>query len=220
MDAAIFDLDGTLVDSLEDLADSMNQALEEFGFPTHPVHAYRSFVGDGIAALVSRALPPDVRGEESVARSTSRMRQIYAFRWNLKTRPYAGITEMLAELARRKVPIAVLSNKPHAMTEKVVRELLPASRFQTVLGAEAGFARKPDPAGALESARRLASTPERTVYIGDSDTDMETATAAGMVPIGVLWGFRKAGELRAAGAVSLVEHPREILRLFGNVPAC
>jgi phosphoglycolate phosphatase len=215
-DAAIFDLDGTLVDSLEDLADSVNQVLEESGYPPHPLHAYRRFVGDGIVALVRRALPPSARDQQSLARCTDEMRDVYAERWNRKTRPYRGIPELLTELERRGIVTGVLSNKPHAMTQKVVGELLPTSRFDAVLGAEAGFPRKPDPAGALEAARMMNVSPEKTVYFGDSDTDMHTANAAGMYAVGVLWGFRDGDELRAAGARTLVSSPDEIALLFAG----
>lgn len=213
-DAAIFDLDGTLVNSLEDLADSVNEVLEECGYPRHSLRSYRRFVGDGIVALVRRALPAGARDEDSVVRCTDMMRDVYATRWNCKTRPYEGIPELLANLGSLDVATGVLSNKPHAMTQKVVRELLPTSRFQAVLGAEAGFPRKPDPAGALETARRLNARPENTVYVGDSDTDMKTARAAGMHAVGVLWGFRDGAELLAAGATRLVASPNEIALLF------
>jgi phosphoglycolate phosphatase len=216
-DAAIFDLDGTLVDSLDDLGDSVNQVLEESGFPLHSREAYRHFVGDGIVALVRRALPAAARNEDLIARCTERMRTVYAGRWNRKTRPYDGVPELLARLERLGVPAGVLSNKPHSMTQKVVKELLPAFRFDAVLGAEAGFARKPDPSGALEAARLLNATPDRTVYVGDSDTDMKTATAAGMHAVGVLWGFRDADELTAAGADTLVATPDEISAMFAPV---
>jgi phosphoglycolate phosphatase len=214
LQAVIFDLDGTLIDSLKDLADSMNEVLEKAELPVHPTSAYRRFVGDGIRNLVRRALPSNHRSDDCVGHFTDRMREVYALRWDRETAPYPGIPEMLSELQKRAVPLAVLSNKPHPMTAKVVRALLPSWKFEVVLGAEAGFARKPDPAGALETARRLNIAPDRIVYVGDSDTDMSTATAAGMRAVGALWGFRDAAELTAAGADIVIRHPCEIAGLL------
>jgi phosphoglycolate phosphatase len=142
------------------------------------------------------------------------MREVYALRWNRTTAPYPGVPEMLSELQKRGVPLAVLSNKPHPMTTKVVSAVLPSWKFEVVLGAEAKFARKPDPGGALEIARRLNVEPKRIVYVGDSDTDMRTATAADMRAVGALWGFRDAAELTAAGADVVVRHPSEIVDLL------
>jgi phosphoglycolate phosphatase len=214
LDAIIFDLDGTLVDSLADLADSMNEVLQAAAMPVHPTLAYRRYVGDGIATLVRRALPANSRDEQTVGILTQRMRDAYKLRWNQKTRPYPGIAEMLTELGDRSVPLAVLSNKPQPMTCKVVSELLRAWQFAVVVGAEAGFARKPDPGGALEIAHRLNTAPNRMAYIGDSDTDMLTAKAAGMYAVGALWGFRDGAELAAAGADRLIGHPMQVTELF------
>ena len=214
--AVIFDLDGTLVDSLADIASAMNEVLERHGFPAHPVGAYRRFVGDGMERLVRRALPPV--GEEIVVRVLEDMRRTYARRALRTTRPYPGIPDLLDRLAARGVPFAVLTNKPHEPAVAMVRALLGRWPFAAVQGAVPGRPRKPDPAGALELARRLGVTPEGCLFVGDTPTDMATAAAAGMVPVGVLWGFRTEPELRDAGARFLIERPLDLLSLLGERP--
>ena len=213
--AVIFDLDGTLVDSLDDLADSVNAALAERGLPTHARDAYRYFVGDGIPALVRRALGE--RGDAaSLEACVSAVRREYATRWDRKTRPYAGMVEALAALRARGVRLAVLSNKPHALVMKIVERFFAAGAFYASLGAESGFDRKPDPRGAIEVARRLDVMPKRCMYVGDSSIDMQTARAASMLPVGAVWGFRGAAELLDSGATHLVESPDAIVALVDS----
>jgi len=209
--AALFDLDGTLLDSLEDLAASMNSVLSRHAWPEHPVDAYRYFVGEGVEELVRRAMPEAQRAPAVVATLLAEMRAEYSGRWAERTRPYPGIPELLDALLERGLKLAVLSNKLDEMTRAIVAQLLPRWRFEVVLGATAGLPRKPDPAPALEVARRLAVAPGEVVYLGDTSTDMETAVGAGMLAVGVLWGFRGADELRAAGARTLLQHPLELL---------
>lgn len=209
--AVIFDLDGTLLDTLEDIADSGNQTLARYGFPTHPIDAYRYFVGDGVGMLIRRILPEDQRHEETIGQVLETYREEYGRRWNAKARPYDGIGELLDALTTARIKTAVLSNKPHELTEKCVGELLSPWTFEITLGQRDGIARKPAPAGALSIARQWGLPPSEIVYAGDTATDMETALAAGMVPCGVLWGFRPAAELRAAGAKVLIQRPIELL---------
>ncbi len=206
----IFDL----LDTLADLADSMNAVLEELGYPAHPVDSYRTFVGDGVVNLVKRALPPGRQEHALVEQCTAAMRAQYERRWAAKTAPYPGIAEMLRELASRGVALAVLSNKPHEFTVRMVAHFFPGIRFAAVLGAREGLPRKPDPAGAREILRALALDPAAALYVGDSSTDMDTALAAGLSSVGVLWGFRTKEELLEHGAHHLVERPRELLRFF------
>ncbi|MBI5445116.1 MAG: HAD family hydrolase [Deltaproteobacteria bacterium] len=210
--AVLFDLDGTLLDSLEDLADSMNAVLRRFGFPVHPVGAYRRFVGDGMEVLVRRTVPERARDAETLRRALDEMRAEYGGRHAEKTRPYRGIPELLGELARRRVPFAILSNKPDDATKLVVREVLGTWSFRAVLGARPGRPKKPDPTAALEIAAALGIPAGQWIYLGDTDTDMLTAEAAGMVAVGALWGFRDAGELTSAGARGLLRDPLELLR--------
>lgn len=215
----IFDLDGTLVDSLDDIADSVNAALIARRFDPHPRDAYRAFVGDGIKDLVRRALVEAGAADAMLLDAVvAAVREEYARRWDRKTRPYPGIRETLATLGARGLALAVFSNKPHPFTVRVVERFFGAETFRRVLGAENGYERKPDPAGALAIARGLGVPPRRWLYVGDSATDVRTALAAGMTPVGALWGFRDASELRAAGAVRLASEPSEICDYAREMP--
>ncbi len=211
--AALFDLDGTLLDTLEDLADSMNQTLAALQLPQHPVEAYRTYVGDGIEQLVLRAAPTTAQNDALRRLILEGMREEYGRRWANKSRPYPGIPELLDALRTRDIPMAVLSNKPHNFTELCVAELLPQWRFDVVFGLREDVPRKPDPAGALRVAEQMAVAPHDFVYLGDTDTDMQTANRAGMDAVGALWGFRSADELKAHGAKTLIEHPMQLLEL-------
>lgn len=206
--AVIFDLDGTLLDTLDDIADAMNATLERQGRAPHPVESYRLFVGDGMATLVRRALGEGAGDEALVATALSMMREEYGRCWARKTKPYDGIEEMLARCAEMKAVMTVLSNKPDEFTVTMVARYFPNIGFARVLGAGI-FPRKPDPAGALHIASHVKIDPALFLYLGDTATDMLTAAAAGMYPAGAVWGFRGAGELAAAGARSLLSHPRE-----------
>ncbi|QEH38608.1 Phosphoglycolate phosphatase [Aquisphaera giovannonii] len=211
--AVLFDLDGTLLDTLEDLGRSVNEVLEGHGFPPHPMDAYRRFIGDGVAMLVERALPAEaVRADPSlVPRCVEGFREAYGRGWDVASGPYPGIPELLDALVARGIPMAVLSNKPHPFTRRCVEELLPRWRFAAVLGDRPGFARKPDPGEALRIAADLGVEPGRVAYLGDSSIDMETARGAGMIALGAGWGFRGASELLAHGAVAALSRPIELL---------
>lgn len=213
--AVIFDLDGTLLDTLADLADSANEALSEHGHPVHPVDSFRTFVGDGMATLMERILPEAARTPEKIGLLLERYRSAYDARWKLKTQPYPGIVDMLKALAARGIPMAVLSNKPQAYTEIVVAHFLGDHRFEVIFGQRDSVPRKPDPAGAVEIAEQLKLPPSEILFVGDTSTDMDTATAAGMVAVGALWGFRPEAELRAHGAKFLIAEPAELLPLLG-----
>jgi phosphoglycolate phosphatase len=212
--AVLFDLDGTLLDTLDDLADATNQALRELGLPEHPVEAYKYFIGDGVENLVRRAVPADRCEPALVLQCAARMRQEYAQRWDQKTRPYPGVPELLDTLAARGLPMAVLSNKPDEFTKLCVAKLLPRWSFAAVVGQRAAVPKKPDPAGARKIAEQLGLAPAEILYLGDTNTDMRTAVSAGMYPVGALWGFRTAEELLAHGAQALLEKPSDLLRLL------
>lgn len=214
----LFDLDGTLVDSLVDLADSMNRVLTRQGLPTHPVQAYRYFVGEGIITLVQRALPAEARQEDLVQECARKMRQEYALHWADTTRPYPGIAELLDALAGRGIEMAILSNKPDELTQQVVRTLLPGWHFAAVAGARETIPRKPDPAGALRIANLLRRESADFLYLGDTNTDMQTARAARMFALGALWGFRTADELKEHGAQALLSVPMELCPLLDRTP--
>jgi phosphoglycolate phosphatase len=212
LNAVIFDLDGTLLDTIEDLTDSMNAALSRMGLPGRSVAECRNLVGDGLETFVRRALPESSRDDpDAASRLKELMRAEYRLRNSVKTHPYDGITDLLDELARRGTRMAVLSNKPDDSTQIVVRHYFPSWAFQPVLGAREGMPVKPDPAGALEIAREWGLAPGAIAYVGDTNTDMQTATAAGMFACGALWGFRTAGELTANGANVLLEKPADLL---------
>jgi len=213
-DAVLFDLDGTLLDTLEDIADAANGVLARHRYPIHPLDAYRYFVGEGARTLVRRVLPAEARDDETVDRMYAEFRAGYALNWKAKTKPYVGIPEMLDGVVERGLKLAVLSNKPDDFTRKCVAELLPHWTFDAVLGHHDGIPPKPDPTGALEVARGLFVPGYRIVYLGDSSIDMKTALASGMYGVGVLWGFRSRVELEASGARVVIEKPRELFELL------
>ena len=213
--AIIFDLDGTLLDTLEDLADSGNAALATLNLPQHTVDAYRMFVGLGVSELVQRMLPEDRRDKDTCARAGTLLMDEYTRRWKDKTRPYPGVPELLDALRGIGLPVCVLSNKPQNYTDLTVSEFFPGYPFARVRGARPGIPHKPHPAGALTMASELCLTPGTIAFVGDSATDMNTARGAGMLPVGVLWGFRDEAELTANGARLLLTDPADLLSLFG-----
>ena len=213
LSAVIFDLDGTLLDTIEDLTDSMNAALAQMGLPgperrgvPQPRRRRRGHVHPPRPARRSRG-----RIRAAAARLKELLRHEYRLRSLDKTRPYAGIPELLDELARRGTRQAVLSNKPDDSTRAIVRHFFPGRKFDPVFGARDGVPVKPDPAGALEIARTWGLAPAEIAYLGDTNTDMLTATAAGMFACGALWGFRTAAELAANGANVLLAKPADLL---------
>ena len=211
--AILFDLDGTLLDTLDDLGDSINRALVTLGCPTHGRESFRYFVGEGVRMLVERALPADRRDPATVETMLQLYRDEYRRGWKLKTRIYDGIPEMLDALVARGFRMGVLSNKPHDMTQQCVQGFLARWSFDVVLGQREHVARKPDPQGALEAAGVLQASPAERLYLGDTATDMDTARAAGMFAVGAAWGFRPVAELLEHGAQAIVQHPRDVLAL-------
>lgn len=212
--AIIFDLDGTLLDTLTDIADSLNSMLSSFGFPTHPADDFRYFTGGGMDGLVKRILPPEHRTDETVKRCLPVAKEEYRKRWFIHSRPYPGIPELLCELEKLNIPKAVLSNKPHEFTKVMIETLLANWKFEIIQGMDDSTQKKPNPAPALNIAKKLNIPPEKILYVGDTNTDMWTADAAGMYAAGVLWGFRGADELTAAGAKTLIKTPKDILSLL------
>ena len=212
--AIIFDLDGTLLDTLKGIADSMNAILVRMGFPTHPVDDYRHLVGDGRANMIERALPLDRRDDQTLAECSKVIAEEYSRFWPEGTKIYDGIPELLNTLQQRKVPMAILSNKPDNFTQIMVKELLPGYTFTLIRGAVDHVPSKPDPASALQIAEDLEIEPEKIIFLGDTNTDMWTAKAAGMYAAGALWGFRDAEELLQCGAKTLIERPNDLLTLL------
>ncbi|HOD39793.1 MAG TPA: HAD family hydrolase [Candidatus Wallbacteria bacterium] len=214
--AVIFDLDGTLLDTIGDLADSMNAVLERNRFKAHPVQSYKFFVGDGMKNLALRALPEAARDEDTILRIAAEMEREYGAKWDNKTEPYEGIMQTLARLAEMKVKMNVLSNKPHKFTTVMVEKYFKGIKFEYVIGASDTFIKKPDPAAALYIASGLGIPVSGFIYAGDTNTDMATARNAKMFAAGVSWGFRPVSELIGAGADIIIQKPAEILNFFEN----
>lgn len=212
----LFDLDGTLLNTLEDLGTSLNHVLEHEGYPTHSMEAYRQFVGDGVENLVAQALPQDKRHSAVIHKCLEAYKKEYSCHWNVKTKPYHGIEELLDELTIRKIKMAVLSNKPHKYTMMCVSSLLPNWAFDPVLGQREMVPRKPNPTSALEIATRLDISPNECIFLGDTDVDMKTAVAAEMFPVGALWGFRSKRELHESGAKELIQSPADLLKIIDH----
>lgn len=214
-DGVIFDLDGTLVDTLEDIGDAMDRVLALEGAPGHSYDEYRYLIGHGIRNLVTQSLPPQLRDEERVARCYERMIADYGEHSLVKTRVYDGVPELVRALRADGLPLAVHSNKADAPTQAIVAALLDPADFVMVAGARPDAPLKPDPAVALAIAARFGLPPERVVYLGDSLVDMRTGTAAGMLTVGASWGFRTPDELLDSGARVVIDHPLELLGLRG-----
>ena len=207
----IFDLDGTLLDTIGDLAVACNAMLAVRGLPQHSYEEYCHFVGNGILRLVERALPEPLRTPENVALARADFVRYYTEHIDVYTKPYPGIPELLAELTRRGIRVAVASNKFQAGTEKLIRLFFPEIPFAAVFGQRPDVPLKPDPAVVEEILACTGVPRERVLYVGDSGVDMETARAAGVRSAGVTWGFRDREELVAAGAGRLVDRAAELL---------
>ncbi|MEN6455536.1 MAG: HAD family hydrolase [Prolixibacteraceae bacterium] len=214
-EGVLFDLDGTLVNSLDDIADSMNTVLQQRHFPPHPNEDYKLFIGNGLRNLVRTVLPEaSAANEELVGQCLASMVKLYNANCLIKTKPYAGITELLDQLTSRGIRLAILSNKNDALTKKIVQALLPERNFEYVAGLTTEALKKPNPAEALRIAREMGIPSEKILYVGDSGTDMQTATNAGMFAVGVLWGFRSKEELLSNGAKALAEYPEDLVRML------
>ena len=211
--AYIFDLDGTLIDSLADIAESINRMLDGRGYPRCAAGDFTQMIGDGMEKLVERALPEEAREESLILICVEEYRAHYDQLWQEQTRPYAGIVEMLAALKARGVKLGVISNKAHRFTVPMTEHFFGPAVFDHILGQRAEVPRKPDPAGAHEMAAVLGLAAADLAYVGDSGIDMAFAKNAGMLGIGVSWGFRSVAELREHGADLIVNHPVELLTL-------
>lgn len=204
------------MDTLTDIADSMNAALLRFGFPQHPADAYRYFVGDSVVSMVERTLPANCRDGQTIEKCRLALTEEYHLRWANNTKPYPGIRQLLTELERQKIPKAVLSNKPHEFTVPMVKKMFPDFTFNFVLGVSETVKRKPDPSAALLIAEKLRIPPAKILYLGDTNTDMRTAVAAGMFPVGALWGFRDEKELIDSGAKATIKKPLDCLKILNE----
>ncbi|HOE16089.1 MAG TPA: HAD family hydrolase [Syntrophorhabdaceae bacterium] len=216
----IFDLDGTLADTLEDLADSMNRVLALQGLPVHSYDAYRYFIGKGVTNLVAETLPQEKRSEELIIQCYELIVADYWKNYLVKTRLYDGISDVLNILKGQGIKMAVFSNKPDGLTKKIVEALAGNDNFEMVIGAQAGLPVKPDPAGAMLISSHFGIAPGDILYLGDTDIDMMTANNARMVAVGAQWGFRTKEDLLGSGASAVIAHPLELLQIMGiEMPA-
>lgn len=213
----IFDLDGTLLDTIGDLAACCNEVLAHRGLPQHTYQEYCGFVGNGVMRLVERALPESLRTPEMVAAVRADFVARYTEQIDRFTHSYQGIPELLRELTHRSVRLAVASNKFQAGTEKLLRIFFPDVRFEVVFGQRPGVPLKPDPQVIREILSLTQVSPCEALFVGDSGIDMETAQAAGVRSVGVTWGFRCQTELLAHGADSLADRPDDLLNLLDTV---
>lgn len=210
--AILFDLDGTLADTLADIAAAANHALTMLERPTHQVERYRLMVGRGLARLFGQALRP--ADDELIQKAAAIFEEHYALHGTEQTTLYPGIADLLDALNKLPLKLAVLSNKPEAGTQDTVQHVLSRWQFDLVRGHRPPAKLKPDPGSALTICRDLAIAPKHWLYVGDTGVDMQTAVGAGMFPVGVLWGFRAEDELRQNGACAIISHPMDLLELL------
>lgn len=211
IELVIFDLDGTLIDSLADIADAANKSLRSHLLPIHPTDSYRYFVGNGLQNLIRRIVPPQTT--DLVRQEISEGFKInYSRNWNNQTLPYPGILKMLNSLDEKGIGTAILSNKPHSFTTSCVEEFFFGNAFLSVYGQQPTIPLKPDPGGALRIIEKLNCPARKCLFVGDTSIDIQTGNAAGMTSMGVTWGFRDRSELVEAGADIIINNPEEIVR--------
>lgn len=212
--AVIFDLDGTLIDSVEDIGAAANRVLANKGFPIHPMSSYRLFVGEGVKVLFTRALPPEHRKQDLINDCLVKFIEDYRQNYNIKSNLYKGIPQLLDALKAYGLKTAILSNKPDAITQDCAATLLSNWKFDIVFGQRDSVPRKPDPQAALEISEELAIPPSAFLYVGDTAVDMKTAVSAGMFAVGVRWGFRPLKELLENGARVVIDEPMQLLKFI------
>lgn len=212
--AILFDLDGTLLNTIDDLANSLNFILKQHGLPVHPVEKYKTFVGNGMEKLVRRVLPTDHHDEKTVATILAEFKTKYNECWHNDTKPYPGINMLLDNLESLRIRMSVLSNKADQFTSIMIDYFFGLDRFDFVVGARDGVPNKPDPTAALEIVKGSNIESSSYLYLGDSGVDMQTANAAGLYALGATWGFRSTEELEANGAKKLIYDPMEIIELI------
>lgn len=216
----IFDLDGTLLDTITDLANAGNFVCEQMGWPQHSIEAYKKFVGNGIPMLVQRFSPAEYRQPQQLEQTLAAFRQRYAAHTTDCTCAYEGIPELVQQLSEKGIPMGVLTNKEQGFAEQILKQYFPSQPFSVIQGAVANFPPKPDPKALLFLLQHPAFAGKKILFVGDSDVDILTAHAAGLEACGVLWGFRDRAELSAACAEHLVEHPSEIANLLEKELCC
>ena len=216
MKLIVFDLDGTLINSLEDLADSANHVLTQHGFPTHPVDAYRYFVGDGVRKLIERILPENDRNDTQIEQFRQEFVEYYRIHMEDKTSVYPDMTELLKALKNRGLKIAVATNKVHIAVRPLMEKYFPAIRFDSLIGQREGVPVKPNPQIMFDILKETDCEPSEALHVGDTATDMQLAHNAGVTPVGVLWGYRPLEELQTAGAKHIIKHPLDLLGIINK----
>lgn len=209
----IFDLDGTLVNSLEDISDAMNTVLTTLSYPTHTYDAYQYFIGSGLRNLVTKALPTSNNTEDEIETCFECMIHEYRAICTLKTKPYEGIITLLDELVSQNIKLAVFSNKADELTKKIAAEIFP-DYFDAAIGLSTEELKKPNPFEAIEISKKWNLKPEEILFVGDSDIDMQTAINANMFPVGVSWGYRTKDELIASGAKVVLNNPLDLIEIL------
>ena len=207
----IFDLDGTLLNSLEDLKNSLNTVLKDYNLPQHKSSEYKNFVGNGMQVLVDRALPNNYEKRDQVLED---FLAEYGKRYYEESRPYDGIISMLRELNEKKIPISICTNKKQEYTDEIIKRFFNDIDFVEVIGDKFDGMHKPNPFYPLMIADKMKIEPKDLYFVGDSDVDMQTSVNAKMQGIGVSWGFRSVEELKKAGATSIIDHPKDLFKLL------
>ena len=210
----IFDLDGTLLNTIDDLATATNHALKSLGFPTHGLWVYPSMVGNGVSKLIERALPDDARTEKNIRDTLAAFKTYYNEHCCDDTKPYPGIDDLLADLTAKGINLAVTSNKYEMAVSKIIHHYFPDANFRAILGNIEGIPRKPDPSIVFKALTMCPTPKAQVLYVGDSGVDMETARRACVESVGVTWGFRPIAELKAAYADHIISTPSQILDLI------
>ncbi len=212
--AVIFDLDGTLLNTLGDLRAATNHALEVRGLPPHSMEEIRQFIGNGIRLLICRAMPEGTP-EAEIDAALDDFKAYYAAHIHDRTVPYDGIPQLLTALRKRGIQVAVLSNKIDSASQQLIEYFFPG-KTDVVFGEHVGVPRKPDPTSCRMVMQQLGVQPEQVLYVGDSGTDMQTAKNAGLYAVGVTWGFRSKEVLLKYGADVLVHRPEQILQILDS----
>ena len=213
----IFDLDGTLVNSLKDIADAMNSVLQVLNYPTHSYEDYQYFIGSGLRNLVSKSLPFTDNNEPQIERCYQLMVEVYRDNCTHQTKPYTGIIELLDYLISNQIKLGVFSNKSDELTKKIVATIFP-SYFNPVVGLSIESLKKPNAFEALEISKSWGLKPQEIIFVGDSGIDMQTANNATMFAVGVVWGFRPKEELIINGAKQILHHPLDLIQILSRLP--